>query len=668
MEYRREIDGFRAIAVIPVILFHAGFSHFSGGYVGVDVFFVISGYLITTIIISEKEKGSFSLVNFYERRARRIIPALFLVMLVSTLFSWLWLSPSHMKDFSQSLVAVAAFSSNILFWKETGYWGVENELKPLLHTWSLAVEEQYYVLFPLFLMLMWRFRKRWILGSFFLVALGSLTVSHWAAFNEPTANFFLLPTRAWELAIGAAIAFYFLYRKSVMRSLLSHKSIDEVLSWLGVGLIGFAVFAFDEDTPFPSLYALVPTVGTALIIIFTSKDTLVGKLLGSRIPVGIGLISYSAYLWHQPLFVFARHRSLHEPSSVLLGVLSLLSLLLAFLSWKYVEAPFRKRGVFSAKQIFLFTAIGSAFFIAFGLAGHFTQGFEEAWKKMHPEQAITYELLSEAKKQSAVLNENYRLNNNDCVRSLINLDAESESIIQECAKKYGKGIAIIGDSHATNLVNSIYYNNKDKLKFFIGITKNGCHLPTANPDCQYDDFRTFIQRNPDVFSVVIYEKAGWLMLTSKDGRLRPPELQSLSNLDSFNGIFLDEEVVSGVIEYLNDLSRIVPVVWFGPRVEPHIGEKYLLSQICGHPITLRDGQLETYSAIDVVVEKKLFEYPDIHYLSQIDSYKFEFPNDFMSCEKLYWMDGSHFSPTGEIEFGSRFDFIQYLRDNYGIKF
>jgi len=143
MNYRAEIDGLRAIAVIPVILFHAGFEQFSGGFVGVDVFFVISGYLITTIILAEKEKGSFSLANFYERRARRILPALFLVMFACLPFAWFWLLPSDLKDFSQSLIAVVTFSSNILFWQETGYWGVENELKPLLHTWSLAVEEQY---------------------------------------------------------------------------------------------------------------------------------------------------------------------------------------------------------------------------------------------------------------------------------------------------------------------------------------------------------------------------------------------------------------------------------------------------------------------------------------------------------------------------------------------
>ena len=215
MKYRPEIDGLRAIAVIPVILFHANFQLFSGGYVGVDIFFVISGYLITTIILTEKEQSTFSLINFYERRARRIIPALFFVMFATLPFAWLWLIPSHLDDFSQSLMAVAVFSSNVLFWQETGYWGTANELKPLLHTWSLAVEEQYYVLFPLYLMMMWRFKKRWILGSFLIIAAISLAAAEWSSQHYPIAGFFLLPTRAWELAIGASLAFYFLYRKKI---------------------------------------------------------------------------------------------------------------------------------------------------------------------------------------------------------------------------------------------------------------------------------------------------------------------------------------------------------------------------------------------------------------------------------------------------------------------
>lgn len=190
MDYRREIDGLRALAVLPVILFHAGFKVFSGGFVGVDVFFVISGFLITTIILAELEVGKFSLINFYERRARRILPVLFFVMLLCLPFAWMLLIPEDMRSFSHSLVAVSAFASNILFWGTSGYFDSAAELKPLLHTWSLAVEEQYYVFFPIFLMFAWRLGKRWILGALILVFFVSLALAQWASSAMPMAGFF----------------------------------------------------------------------------------------------------------------------------------------------------------------------------------------------------------------------------------------------------------------------------------------------------------------------------------------------------------------------------------------------------------------------------------------------------------------------------------------------
>lgn len=209
MQYRREVDGLRAVAVVPVMLFHAGFQCFGGGFVGVDVFFVISGYLITTIILGELERGSFSIATFYERRARRILPALFFVMAMCIPFAWCWLLPSDMEEFAKSLRAVSIFGSNILFARKSGYFDTAAELKPLLHTWSLAVEEQFYVLFPLLLMLMWRFGKKWTVILLVLIAAASLGVAHGNVFDDPAATFFLLPTRVWELALGSFVAFYF---------------------------------------------------------------------------------------------------------------------------------------------------------------------------------------------------------------------------------------------------------------------------------------------------------------------------------------------------------------------------------------------------------------------------------------------------------------------------
>ena len=243
LQYRREIDGLRALAVIPVILFHAGFQTFSGGFIGVDVFFVISGYLITSIILAEKQAGVFTLLNFYERRARRILPALFVVMFACLPFAWLWLLPASLKDFSQSLVAVSGFSSNILFWQESGYFTRAAELKPLLHTWSLAVEEQYYILFPLFLLLTWRLGRQWIISLLAIIALISLGAAQWYPFEEQAFRFFMLPTRLWELLVGVFTAFYLTTPGTTNHS----QSASQSISCVGLLLITGAVFAFDKQ-------------------------------------------------------------------------------------------------------------------------------------------------------------------------------------------------------------------------------------------------------------------------------------------------------------------------------------------------------------------------------------------------------------------------------------
>ena len=362
MKYRAEIDGLRALAVLPVILFHGGFELFSGGFVGLDVFFVISGYLITTIIISEMAEGKFSIVNFYERRARRILPALFFVMAACLPFAWLWLMPSDLKDFGQSLIAVSIFSSNILFWLESGYFDTAAELKPLLHTWSLAVEEQYYILFPLFIMLTWRLGLKWILILLSIVFFVSLGAAQWGAYNSPTATFFLLPTRGWELLVGVFAAFYLKYNNH----LKSH-SLNQVLSLLGFGMIIYSIIAFDKTTPFPSLYALIPTIGTGLLILCAVPKTMIHKLLSLKFIVGIGLISYSAYLWHQPLLAFARYRVFIELSDITVTLLCLSSLLLAYFSWRYVEAPFRDKSVYSRSRVFSFAVMGILIFSVVGI-------------------------------------------------------------------------------------------------------------------------------------------------------------------------------------------------------------------------------------------------------------------------------------------------------------
>ena len=370
MNYRKEIDGLRALAVLPVILFHAGFSIFSGGFVGVDIFFVISGYLITTNIISELEQGKFSIINFYERRARRILPALFFIMLACIPIAWFLLLPNDMHSFSKSLIAVSIFASNILFRHESGYFDIASELKPLLHTWSLAVEEQYYVIFPFLLMFFWKPDKKnilIILGSIFFISFG---LAQWGSYAKPSSAYYLLLGRGWELLTGSFAAF-FLSQKKYLRF---KKNFSEIAGWGGLVLILYAIFIHSKNTPYPGVYALIPTTGTLLIILFSKQDTTLGKFLGNKVFVSIGLISYSAYLWHQPLFAFVRHKSLTEPDHVTFSVLCVLTFILAYFTWRYVESPFRLKKLLNRKQIFTCALTGTIFFIAIGLIGFYTNG------------------------------------------------------------------------------------------------------------------------------------------------------------------------------------------------------------------------------------------------------------------------------------------------------
>lgn len=374
LSYRPEIDGLRALAVLPVILFHAGFQWISGGYVGVDIFFVISGFLITSIILKEKEAGHFSLLRFYERRARRILPALFAVMAACLPLAWQLMTPGQLVDFSHSLIAVTLFVANILFWRTSDYFAPTADEQPLLHIWSLGVEEQYYLLFPLLILLVWRRGLVRTTQVVALVAVVSLALSEWSWRHHATANFYLPHTRAWELLVGSLLAL--LSVRQPLHHLIPSRGVINVLAGTGLGLILFAIFTFDRKTPVPGLYALAPTLGTALILAFARRDTWVGKLLSTRWLVAVGLVSYSAYLWHQPLFAFARLHDPNEPASRVFALLTLLTLALAWLSWRFVEQPFRNKNRVSRPAVLAFALAGSLAFIAIGVTGSINKGFE----------------------------------------------------------------------------------------------------------------------------------------------------------------------------------------------------------------------------------------------------------------------------------------------------
>lgn len=342
-EYRPEIDGLRAVSVLAVVSFHLGWESVPGGFVGVDVFFVISGYLITGIILRSLREGRFSLKDFWVRRIRRIMPASVVMALGTMLVGAYLLTPGAFEDLGRTLLVHVLLASNCYFSQDQGYFADSAEMIPLLHTWSLAVEEQFYLILPLMLILVWRLGSKWVLPILAGLAIWSLVWSYFKMEWDPREGFFLLPPRAWELLAGSILA-------ALPRTTMSHW-LKELLAGLGMGLILYSIIEFDEETVFPGLAALPPVLGAALFLLANEGGrTWMGKALSLGPFVRVGLISYSLYLWHWPVCVFTRMMVNEELTLKLELFVLATSFLLAWLSWKFVETPFRTGGLLKTQK------------------------------------------------------------------------------------------------------------------------------------------------------------------------------------------------------------------------------------------------------------------------------------------------------------------------------
>tara|TARA_B100001063_G_C16773050_1_gene563024 strand:+ start:295 stop:2370 length:2076 start_codon:yes stop_codon:yes gene_type:complete len=466
--YRREIDGLRAIAVLSVLLYHAGFTFFRGGYVGVDIFFVISGYLITSLILKEKNNNEFSLLNFYERRIRRILPALFFVTLVTVPFSFLMMPPVLLKEFANSVISIPLFLSNFLFWSEGGYFATAAEEKPLLHTWSLAVEEQYYLIFPIFVIIFWRFGKLLLITIIIIVTLLSILLAQFGGnidlqngmslknelkwISVPEYAFYLTPTRAWEILLGSLTAFY-LFNKNI-----KHKTSSEVFSILGIILIIYSILTFSASTPFPSFFSLIPTIGTVLLIIFSIQGTITNSILSSKYFVGMGLISYSVYLWHQPLLVYFRLYEVNALDNLSKLIIIFLSIFLGYLSWRYVETPFRDKKIIKRKAIFSLAIFFSVLLVYIGMIIIYNDGFKNRFTDSE------LEIIEPSK---------YKLS--QC--SFENPIKEYPNILL-CTVGYNKldskPIIFLGDSHMDSLINIIDLEFQKNSLYGFKVINNYC--------------------------------------------------------------------------------------------------------------------------------------------------------------------------------------------------
>ena len=384
MNYRRDIDGLRAIAILPVIFFHAGFNNFDYGYLGVDIFFVISGFLITSFIVNDLKLEKFKVLNFFDRRARRILPGLVFIMIASIPLALVYMQPDDLENFGQSLFATSLFSNNILLYLTSGYWDIASEFKPLLHTWSLSVEEQYYVVFPFLMILIWKLKSFWLMFLLFLfLSIISFFYYYFGSFGnesiESRASFLLLFGRAWQILLGAIGALISL--KVITKIDTVKKFYKEFICLLGISLILLSMFhslIFELNQIYLPVLA---SIGTLLLLVFSNQNLIATALLRSKLFVWIGLISYSLYLWHQPIFAFARIRSFDEPSFVSMILLILFLIPLATLSFKLER--FFKNPKNVNNRIFYSSLIVSLIIIcSAGLTFHFSNGFYKNYNEL----------------------------------------------------------------------------------------------------------------------------------------------------------------------------------------------------------------------------------------------------------------------------------------------
>jgi peptidoglycan/LPS O-acetylase OafA/YrhL len=485
--HRKEVDGLRSIAVLVVILYHANFSFFSGGYVGVDVFFVISGYLISSIIYKEVLNNDFKFLSFYERRIRRIFPMIFTLLFVTIPVAFIFYSPQELRNFFQSVLSTVTYSSNIYFWKKTGYFSQALDSLPLIHTWSLAVEEQYYIVFPIIFVLAAKIGKWFISILFALIAILSLFLC-FRIFLGSEINFFFMPMRAWELLAGAGLS---LQQKAYYSNSIKGGWIYNALSVIGLAFILYATIYFDDNILYPGPLTLIPIIGTVFLIFSLSSETLIGKILSNNLIVHLGLLSYSAYLIHQPLFVFYRYISHTEVSILEYIFLILLTFVLSHFTWKYIETPFRHKKNFSSKKIFVLAFVFSLTISSVAFLGHHFKGFPQRFSS--GQQAI----------MSSIEVSPFR---NSCHTEGVNFLSPSYA-----CKFFSDSVtwAIFGDSHGVELSYALAKKIKNTNQGVIQLTSSGCQpafiFESNTPGCSkwIRESMNYLQKNTNITNVIL---------------------------------------------------------------------------------------------------------------------------------------------------------------------
>ena len=647
MQYRADIDGLRAIAILPVILFHAGLESFSGGFVGVDIFFVISGFLITTIIYNKIRQGNFSLVYFYDRRARRILPALFFMLAIVSVAAWFFLLPNEYVSYSKSLFSTTIFSSNFYFWLTADYFDSAAESKPLLHTWSLAVEEQYYIFFPIFLAFIIASFKRHIHLILWTIFILSFALSVIGVFYKPVMTFYLAPTRAWELLFGSLLAVGSI-------SPPKNKQVQELLGIIGFSLIVVSIMVLDENSTFPGLNALAPCLGTLMIIMagMGQRKSIVNSILALRLPVFIGQLSYPLYLWHWPLLVFAKLILPDQLNSTTTFLVLLVSTIFSYFSMRLVEQPFRQKKVcVSTRSILTFSTTLLLIFAIFGLHGISNDGI--------PQRFPNFVMLQQSLEKGEITQPDQK--------GCWFLSQNHSDVLENCS--YGSSdsknrVMLWGDSHARSLLPAFDTLGKEYDHQIIVASLAGCPpvIEVTRPD-GYDNAPKCKKHSEIVMNFIrdndikrIFIVARWGLYTHgwyRNGKLQKATGFLADELVSETGPLISREVLhrklTKTVGIFKDLNIPVVLITGIPVQKSEPQRLYRLQELYD---SFEELRLEEHLEHQRVASELLFDLEDPSRVDVLDTTSVtcgQIYCPYRDESRLFYKDDNHISPQRAIE-------------------
>lgn len=657
-DYRLDIVGLRAVAVFAVILHHLNLTLFQNGFLGVDIFFIISGYVVTKSITVQIERDAFSLKEFYASRILRLLPALYLMLFAVCIAAFFLLQPTQIAETLSTAFSAIILLANVNLYFETGYFASNAITKPLLHMWSLSIEEQFYLVYPILTYIVlskWTLHYRILVLFFIVVTTFSLTSI--LNFYKPSFTFYMMPFRIWELCLGS-FCFY-------LNQAIQGKNYNSWLSDLTNNLAFIALLTILSvpviSIQSPGIGTILPAIFVSILLVNPAREATYHSALTSGPLLAIGAASYSLYLWHQPIIAFS-HSLNYEQTITYKTLLLVIIACFAAASYYFVELPLRSNAnnISKSKKV---TWIGGISLLLASILYIFSSNDRhvDLWKSLTTTKRVElYKVLNNRSYLHVGDTDgitSYNLNGN-CKVISSEFSAQFQAELLRCAAKSDNLTLIIGDSHAMNVFNGFAYNSRETASIF-AFTRPRWRPSAQNFDA--NELFTFLNQHAHLIDNIIYSQSGrYLLEHDGDVPTRALLLNHPTN-NLYQNINLNIDAIQDTTDFVNQLPEFAQkdVIFYGPRPEPYVSDKSILKNGCDFQAYVNHRLVEKFSELDSLLRKK-FESTPINYTSQFSDLKLTFPDDFMNCFEIYWADGDHYSTAGERHFFSRSQLLLYM--------